>query len=94
MDWIVLILVMSFFLVIALITGALAKRKGYAFLPWFFAGGIPIISLITLCFLPFANDPKAAESDNIFNCERGNRIGRNLALFWLVIVLIRAMASA
>jgi hypothetical protein len=85
--------VIGFFVALPPITGALARRKGYQFLPWFFAGVMPVISVLVLCFLPFANDPKVSEPEQLERSERGNRIGRNLAIACLALVLLRVMAS-
>jgi hypothetical protein len=92
MDWIGLGFVVSFLGIIGLATGFLAKRKGYKFLPWFFAGGI--IGLIFLAFLPYANDPKLSEIEQRTQADKGNVIGRNVAIFSLAVALLRLFASS
>jgi MFS family permease len=92
MDWIALAFVIGFLGVIGLVTGALAKRKGYKFLPWFFAGGI--IGLLVLAFLPDANDPKLSEIEQRTQARKGNDIGRNIAIFALALALVRLFASS
>lgn len=81
----------GFLLAICLVTGALAARKGYNFRIWFFAGGV--IGLTWLCFLPFANSPELPDWEQWARIESGNRIGRNIALFSLVLVLVRLIAA-
>ncbi len=92
MDWIAALIVVGFLGIIGLVTGALAKRKGYKFLPWFFAGGI--IGLLVLAFLPNANDPKVSEIERRIQTEKGNVIGRNIAIFSLALALLRLFASS
>ena len=56
----------------ALVTGLLARRKGYNFLLWLLGGGI--IGLIVLSWLPFVN--KMEEGDERRSkTTRGNVIG-------------------
>jgi hypothetical protein len=90
MDWVVAAAAIGFLGVIGLITGALAARKGYAFVPWIFAGGI--IGLMVLAFLPFANDPELSEFEQRKRATRGNDIGRKIAIVSLIIGLLRIMA--
>lgn len=90
-DLLVRILVIGFFLLIGLVTGALAKRKGYNFTPWFFAGGI--IGLIALAFLPHANNPKLEPIEQRGQARKGNDIGKKIAIVSLALALIRLLAS-
>ena len=83
--------VFGFFGLIGLVTAALAVRKGYQFLPWFFAGGI--IGLLFLCFLPFANDPKLSEMEQRSLAEKGNVTGKKIAVVSLGLVLLRMVMS-
>jgi hypothetical protein len=91
MDLLAVTLTISFFAAIGVITGLLAARKGYWFLPWMFAGGI--IGLIVLAFLPFANSPELSDVERVDRMEKGNDIGRKLAAITVVIGLIRLMAA-
>jgi hypothetical protein len=50
LEAIAAITVLGFLAVLGLITGLLAKRKGYNFAPWFLAGGT--FELIVLAFYP------------------------------------------
>ena len=67
---------------IALITAAMAARKGYNFFIWFFAGGL--IGLCVLSCLPFANEADAPEKDQAMR-RTGNLIGGGLAVASLAL---------
>jgi hypothetical protein len=47
-----------------------------------------VIGLLFLCFLPHANAPELPEWEQRDKQERGNRIGRNIALVNLLLVLV------
>ena len=92
MEVIAAITVLGFLAVVGLITGLLAKRKGYNFAPWFLAGGT--FGLIVLAFLPFANAPALSKLEQRDKTDKGNSIGRTLAVASLVLVLLRLLASS
>lgn len=64
-------------LLVPIITGLLAKRKGYSFILWLFAAGP--LGLIILAFLPFANDGELPRSEQARLKRRGNIMGGVLA---------------
>lgn len=76
---------------IALVTGALAARKGYRFFNWMFAGGI--IGLLILCFLPFANAPGLPAAEQRTRAEKGNIIGRNISLVVVALAILRVIVE-
>ena len=92
MNWSALAFVLVFFGTIGFVTGTLAARKGYQFWPWVFAGGI--IGLLALAFLPFANAPGLSEIEKVQRLEKGNRLGRNLAIVSILFFLVRLMAAS
>jgi NADH:ubiquinone oxidoreductase subunit 4 (subunit M) len=86
-------IVIGLLLLICCVTGALAKRKGYKFIIWFFAGGI--IGLIALCFLPFANSPESPDWEKYNRAEKGNNLGIKLVILNVLIGIVRfAMLDA
>ena len=78
------------YVVIPVITGILAMRKGYNFFLWLFAAGI--IGLIILAFLPFANKPELAAEDSKRLRTKGNITGGVISA--LVILLWVAQAAS
>ncbi|HEX8236766.1 MAG TPA: hypothetical protein VF600_12480 [Abditibacteriaceae bacterium] len=91
-EVLVVFTVLGFLAVLGLITGLLAQRKGYKFAPWFLAGGT--LGLVVLAFLPFANAPELSALEQQDKTDKGNTIGRNLAIVSLVLVLLRLLASS
>jgi MFS family permease len=83
--------VLAFLTIISLVTGALAARKGYKFIIWFFGGGI--IGLIALCFLPFANSPELPEWEKRARVEKGNHLGYKIIVVNILLMVIRLMAN-
>ena len=66
-------------LLVCVVTGALAMRKGYNFFLWALAGGV--IGLIVLACLPFANDAKHLR-------VRGNVAGAVIAVLSLTVLAV------
>ena len=77
--------------VIAIITGALAARKGYNFFLWALAADV--LGLIILAFLPFANRPEQSPDERRQLRRTGNTIGGLLAMLAAVVVVIRFAAT-
>jgi 4-hydroxybenzoate polyprenyltransferase len=71
------------YLIIGLISGYLGHRKGYSFLIWFLAGGVP--GLLVLAFLPYANDPLKSPEENDRLVQSGNTTGIVVIAFALAI---------
>ncbi len=91
MDFGILLAFLGFQALIGGITGALAARKGYAFVPWFLAGGV--VGLIALSFQPFANSPDISEGQRIYLTDKGNTLGRNLAIIFCLLAVLRVLAG-
>lgn len=92
LDLVVAVFALGFLGTIGLVTGLLARRKGYQFLPWFLAGGI--IGLIALSFQPFANDPALSGMEQRYKAESGNRLGWKLAVVCIGLAIIRFMVMS
>lgn len=80
------------YIVIPIITGALAMRKGYNFFLWLFAAGI--LGLIVLSFLPFANKPELPAEEQSRLKTRGNIAGGVFAGLTLLGIIIRFAGSS
>ncbi len=66
------------YLLVGVITGYMAHRKGYSFYLWFFAGGV--LGLVVLLMLPDASDPLNSYEENQRLAARGNNLG------WIIVV--------
>ena len=83
-------------LVVGPILAALAKRKGYRAMCWFFAWGI--LGLIVLAFLPRVTHATGANSADptgqhaVSLEKRGNRIGTVLSILVGVLVLVQVIS--
>ena len=83
-------------LVVGPILAALAKRKGYHAMCWFFAWGI--IGLIVLAFLPRVTHATDTNSDDpavrqaVSLAKRGNRIGTVLSIIVGVLVVVQVIS--
>jgi hypothetical protein len=78
-------------LALAALTAALAKRKGYSFVCWLVAGGIWVLALVVLAFLPFTRGPRASAENALWLRRRGNRLAAALGA---VVVGLLAYAWA
>lgn len=78
-------------LIVGLVTGALAQRKGYSFLRWMFSMGI--IGLLILAFLPYVNRPEATEEDQAAARIRGNNIGLAVSVVGLIVLALRLVQA-
>ena len=75
-------------LFVGVVTGLLAARKGYNFVLWALAGGIP--GLLVLAFLPFTNDGKIQDDSARRWRHIGNSIGgliSVIAIGWVVFTV-------
>jgi len=76
---------------VSVVTGTLAARKGYNFILWALAAisgiSIGLIGLIILAFLPFANKPEEQQRLK----KRGNTIAGVLAAVGIVIWIINVL---
>jgi hypothetical protein len=78
-------------IVISIITGLLAARKGYNFFLWLLAAGC--IGLIILAFLPFANKPELAPEEQARLKKTGDTIGGVLTGIGLLLGLLKLLGS-
>lgn len=78
-----------FWVLISLVTGALAARKGYNFILWALAAGI--IGLIILAFLPFTNKPDQKPEVQQSLRKTGNTIGAVLAALGIIGLILRSI---
>ncbi len=78
-------------LILSVVTGALAARKGYNFILWALAAGI--IGLVILAFLPFANKPEIPPEEQVRLRKSGNMIGAGLAVLGIIILAFRFAAE-
>lgn len=81
-------------LLLGLVTGALAARKGYSFFHWMLSMGL--IGLVVLAFQPYANKPDRSPEENAALVKRGNGTGlvmSGITLVFVVLELVRALAS-
>lgn len=81
-------------LLLGLVTGALATRKGYSFIHWMLSMGL--IGLVFLAFLPYANKPDRSPEENAALVKRGNTTGlvmSGITLVFVVIQLVSALES-
>lgn len=78
-------------LILSVVTGALAARKGYNFILWALAAGI--IGLVILAFLPFANAPEKPPEEQARLRKSGNMIGGGLAVLGLFMIAMRVAAE-
>jgi len=74
-------------LILSLVTGALAARKGYSFILWALAAGA--IGLVALSFQPFANNPQLSEEEKARLKKQGNTVGGVLAVIGWAAMAIR-----
>lgn len=74
-------------ILVSLITGALAARKGYSFILWMLAAGI--IGLLILAFLPYANTTEMSPEEQKDKQQTGNIIGGVLAVVGAAGVALR-----
>ncbi len=65
-------------LMVCVITGYMAHRKGYSFFLWFFAAGV--IGLLIVLLLPDANDPLNSYEENKRLSEKGNNYA------WIIVI--------
>lgn len=79
------------YIVLPVITGLLAHRKGYNFFLWLLAAGV--IGLIILAFLPFANREGATAEENASRRKTGNIIGAVISAVALLMLLLRLAAG-
>lgn len=75
------------YLVIPVITGALAMRKGYNFFLWLFGAGV--LGLIVLSFLPFANKSVLPAEEQARLRTQGNIAGSVLAGLTVLFMILR-----
>jgi 4-hydroxybenzoate polyprenyltransferase len=80
-----------FWLVISIVTGALAARKGYNFILWALAAGI--LGLIILAFLPFANKPDQPPEEQARLKKTGNTVGGVLAALGIIVLAVKFLPS-
>ena len=78
--------------VIPIITGLLAKRKGYSFFIWIFATGV--LGLVILAFLPFANKAGTPAEEQASRKRTGNIIGGVLAGIGIVFGALRLLGGS
>jgi hypothetical protein len=76
---------MALAIIISLVTGALAARKGYNFFIWALAAGIP--SLVILSFMPFSNKENQSAEERAHKKRTGNTVGGVLAVIGLIIMI-------
>ncbi len=76
---------------IGVITGILAKRKGYNFFCWFLSGSF--IGLIALAFLPFANKGDLTQKESDEKKENGNRIGIAISMLTSLIIVLQFIST-
>jgi hypothetical protein len=75
---------------LGLVAPLLAARKGYAWQLWTIPGGLMLLGLIVMAFLPFAN--KGASSEvNEARRQTGNTVGAVLSVLGLLVILIRVV---
>ena len=78
-------------LLIAVVTGGLAARKGYNFFLWALAAGV--LGLIILAFLPFANQPDLSSDEQARLRRTGNIVAGVLAVLAVIFVAARVAAA-
>ena len=80
-------------IVICVVTGLFAVRKGYNFFLWVLAGGV--IGLLILAFLPFVNDKSdiADEDEKRRLASRGNRVGGVISVIGVLMLLVLVAAG-
>ncbi len=76
-------------LLFGLITAALAYRKGYNPLCWFFAAGV--LGLIVLAFRPFTDKGEISDQERVALKRKGNLIGIILSAFGLLLGILIKM---
>jgi hypothetical protein len=72
---IILAIVLFFWLLLGVVMGLLAIRKGYSFGAWFLTGGFVLLGAIGLGFMPNARDQTKSPEERDRILARGNRIG-------------------
>jgi hypothetical protein len=82
-------LLSSFTIVMCLLAGALAARKGYNFFCWVFAGGI--LGLVALAFLPYVSTQSMPELEARGRIQTGNSIGIIISAFAVLPILVQLL---
>ena len=85
----IILLPILLLIIVGGVTSALAARKGYSGLIWFFAAGV--IGLIVLAFLPFTNTEDLSRDVAEAKRKVGNVLGGTLAGLGLFIGLLRLL---
>jgi hypothetical protein len=69
----------------------LAARKGYAWQLWTIPGGLLLLGLIVMAFLPYANKGDASPEVNEARRQTGNTVGAVLSVLGLLVFLLRVV---
>src|SRR5215213_7739306 len=85
------LIMLGIWILVSVVTGLLAARKGYNFALWALASGI--LGLIILAFLPFANRPGQERDEERRLKATGNTIAGVLAAVGVLLVVIQLLPA-